>query len=483
LKARVVFRIILVLQLLLLAALPLAAQIPNEQLPIFVGQWGAVFNWPNVGIHAHVLPDGRVLTWERNDAVLTTETSIWDPATGLFTTKSNPYASLFCSGHTFLKDGKLLVAGGHVYTDGYGADALTFFDGTNWTNGPDMGPATGATAGRWYPTTTMLSNGDVSVMGGSDQGSSDPNTIPQVYQHASNTWRDLTTASRDVGLYPMTFLAPDGRVFLAGPNAQSAFLNTSGTGSWTNGPVSSRYRDYGSAVEYEPGKIILIGGGTPTATTETIDLNQANPQWVTGPNMHYARRQLNATVLPDGQVLVTGGTSGTGFNNAVGAIFDSELWVPGGGPWNIVRPQNERRLYHSTAVLLRDGSVLSIGGGQPAGTGGIDSNHYTAQIYKPNYFFKGTRPSITSSPSSVTFNQTFTIQTATSVTGVTMVRLSSVTHAFNQSQRLIRLPYTNGSGQVTVTAPSNAACPPGPYYIFILGTANVPSEGKLIYIQ
>jgi hypothetical protein len=72
---------------------------------------------------------------------------------------------------------------------------------------------------------------------------------------------------------------------------------------------------------------------------------------------------------------------------------------------------------------------------------------------------------------------------AANISAVTLVRLSSVTHAFNQSQRFHKLPVTVGSGQVTVTAPSNASCAPGPYLMHVLGAANVPSEGKLVYIQ
>lgn len=470
---------IVFLSSLLLAVSSVVAQLPNEQSAIFVGAWEPVFTWPVVAIHASVLPDGRVLTWQRNDAVLTTQTWIWNPATGGFTSQMNNRASIFCSGHTFLKDGRLFVAGGHVHQDHYGSNALTFLSGSTWSTGPDMGPA--STSGRWYPSVTMLRNGDVAVLGGENQGSGDHNRIPQVWQAATNTWRNLT--ARTVPLYPMTFLAPDGRVFVAGPNQQSLFLDTAGSGSWALGPVSSRLRDYGGAVEYRPGKILLVGGGAPTATAETLDLNQPGAQWTPTGSMAYARRQLNATILPDGRVLVTGGTSASGFNNPAGAVYASEIWNPDSGTWQTAKPQTEKRLYHSTAVLLFDGSVLSLGGGQPAGTG--DTDHYTAQVYKPNYFYKGTRPTITSAPSVVTYNQTFTIQTpeASTITAVTLVRLSSTTHSLNMSQRFHKLTPAIGSGSVTVTAPSNASCPPGPYLLHVIGNADMPSVGRLVYIR
>src|SRR5207248_5597882 len=95
------------------------------------------------------------------------------------------------------------------------------------------------------------------------------------------------------------------------------------------------WRNYGSAVMYDVGKIMLVGGDgdtstrTPTNTAEVIDLNAATPTWHSVASMAHARRQLNATVLPDGTVLVTGGSSATGFDVASCAVYAAELWNPG----------------------------------------------------------------------------------------------------------------------------------------------------------
>ena len=58
-----------------------------------------------------------------------------------------------------------------------------------WTALPDMN------AGRWYPTATVLANGDVLVVSGSIDNTFGINTLPQVYQVGSGTWRDLTSRS------------------------------------------------------------------------------------------------------------------------------------------------------------------------------------------------------------------------------------------------------------------------------------------------
>jgi hypothetical protein len=466
---------------LLLAPLRLAA----ADDPAQVGQWSDVFPWPVVAIHAHLLPNGKVLSWERKDDVLTTETWLWDPATGKSEKILNEFASVFCSGHTFLSDGTLLVAGGHHFRDGDGEKTSTFFNfKTNkWTKGPDMN------AGRWYPTTCMLSNGEVLVIGGSSRGGEQPaqNTLPQVWK-TTGGWRDLTDADGlSLPLYPFMLLAPDGKVFYAGPETGTRFLDTSGKGAWSNGPVSQGgFRDYGSAVQYEPGKVILIGGGDPPLkSAEIIDLNARPAHWRATADMAFARRQLNATLLPDGRILATGGSSAGGFNNANGSVLAAELWDAATGRWATMASMKVRRLYHSTAVLLPDGRVLSAGGGMPASPEGGDTNHFDAQLYSPPYLFKGARPVIQSAPESVGYGQSFPVKTpdAARIKEVTWVRLTSVTHAFNQGQSFNRLPFKADQHSLTVTAPSAPTlAPPGHYMLFVLDGSGVPSVAKIVKI-
>ena len=153
---------------------------------------------------------------------------------------------------------------------------------------------------------------------------------------------------------------------------------------------------------YEPGKILLAGGGDPpTATAEVIDLNVPGPTWQTTGSMNRARRQMNLTMLPDGKVLGTGGTSGPGFNDPGAPAFMAEMWDPGHRPLDRPRRGHVPRLYHSIALLLPDGRVLTTGG-----------NGYTqSEIYSPPYLFAGARPSISSAPASVGRGQSFVIST------------------------------------------------------------------------
>lgn len=459
---------------------------PPGNDPASIGSWSEVLRWPVVAIHSHLLPNGKVLAWQRKDDVLTTETHLWDPETNTFTKVLNPFASVFCSGHTFLTDGTLLVAGGHHFHDGDGEKTLTLFDyRTNeWKKGQDMN------AGRWYPTACALADGGTLVVAGSMASGQEsaPNRLPQVWR-AGGGWRDLTQAQQTLDLYPWMLLAPNGKVFMAGPAPRSQFLDTSGAGAWSDGPVNNfGYRDYGSAVMYEPGKVLVVGGGQnpPTGSAEIINLNSMFARWSYTGTMSFARRQLNATLLPDGKVLATGGTSASGFNNATGSVLAAEVWDPATGRWTTLASMSVRRLYHSTAVLLPDGRVLSAGGGMPASPQGGDANHLDAQIYSPPYLFLGPRPDLSFAPEKVEYGKAFTVSTpdAANIAQVTWVRLASVTHAFDQSQRFNRLRFSRDQRSLKVTAPSKREdCPPGPYLLFILNEKGVPSIGKVIWIS
>ncbi|HEV7425609.1 MAG TPA: galactose oxidase-like domain-containing protein [Thermoanaerobaculia bacterium] len=492
-------RISRIVVLLLLCAAVLQAQVPDRAV---VGEWSAVKKWPFVAIHAALLTDGRIVGWAREDGVTKLETWVGDPKTGTFTRVLNEYVQPFCAGQTFLPDGRLLVAGGHDKWDGYGAIQTTIFDPkTNrWSKSADMN------SGRWYPTTSPLANGDVVVVSGNmpprdrTEGTA-VNGLPQVW--SGGKWRDLTGARRtSLDLYPWMLLAPDGRVFMAGPSWSSAWLDTTGTGKWIPGPTSSvPSRDYGSAVMYEPGKVLIVGGGAPVKSAEVIDLNAASPEWTPTGSMAFARRQMNATILADGTVLATGGSEGEGFNNTTKPVFAAELWNPGTGKWSTMAKASIIRVYHSTSLLLPDATVLNAGGGlppwgepppkplpgAPSGTSyEAGPFHNSAQIYSPPYLFKGARPVISSAPAAVKYGEAFTVDTpdAANIAAVTWIHPGAVTHAFDESQRFVRLKFTAYEGKLTVTAPDrDTISPPGPYMLFILNRAGVPSVAKFVTIR
>ncbi len=438
------------------------------------GKWAGVISWPIVAVHLAVLPDGRVLSMGRAGAP-----QLWDPETGNFTAVPSP-AWLFCSGHAFLSDGRLLVIGGHI-DDSKGLPDATIFDyrTESWSQGPPMAQ------GRWYPTATTLPSGEVLALAGSDSSGIDV-TVPEVWKTGVG-WRRLIGAAQRLAWYPRIFVAPNGRVFSAGPSPRARYLNTSGDGAWTDvARMAAVFRSYGSAVMYEPGKILVAGGGdstwsTPLNTAETIDLNRTAPTWRPIAPMTFPRRNHNATLLPTGEVLMLGGTS-LGFNDPAGSVHIAEVWNPTTGAWTTLASNTITRMYHSTAVLLPDGRVLHTGSGEGQG----EVNQRNAEIFSPPYLFKGSRPTISSAPSSVTYGEEFKVQSpdAEDIAQVTWIRLGATTHAFDQNQRFNRLPFSASSSRLTVTAPANPnLAPPGHYMMFILNQDGVPSVAKIVHIE
>jgi hypothetical protein len=436
------------------------------------GEWSSVMPSPIVQLHLHLLANGRVLSWGHGGSP-----QVWDPATGSFTAAPSP-SLLFCTGHTFLPDGRLLVAGGHI-SNGHGLPNTNIFD-----------PATGSwqaaapmAAGRWYPTTTTLPNGEVLVLSGQDESGA-LNAIPEIWN--GSAWRQLTTASLSLPNYPRTFVAPDGRVFYAGAAQQSRWLDVTGTGRWSLGPqLKFGARSYGSAVMYLPGKILYVGGGSPpTNTAEVIDLNTPAAQWTYTGSMAYARWNANATLLPTGDVLVTGGTSLADRVNPAGAVNVAELWSPATGQWTqLASAAPLLRGYHSTTVLLPDGRVLHSGGGDG---GGVPDN-FNYELYSPPYLFKGARPVISgATPADVGYGQTLVLATpdGPTIAKVTLIRSGSVTHAFDQAQLLVRLGFSQASGGLSVTLPaSRTVAPPGPYLLFVVNADGVPSGGRIMRLR
>jgi hypothetical protein len=204
--------------------------------------------------------------------------------------------------------------------------------------------------------------------------------------------------------------------------------------------------------------------------------------------MRFARRHLNATILPDGQVLVTGGTSGGGFNNLSGAVRAAEIWHPQTGRWTQLAANSVERVYHSVSLLLPNGTVLhGASGDAGAPGGGVFPARRSHEIFRPPYLFKGVRPTITSlSKTAVGYGETFTVNTpfAAQITGVRWIRLGSVTHAFDANQRANTLTFSRGAGLVRVTAPASARrAPPGHYLLFLLNRNGVPSLGRVVRVR
>lgn len=338
---------------------------------------------------------------------------------------------IFCNGHCFLADGRLLGGGGHrhpVDPPDLWARGMLFsyiFDPVSETwsyQGPSNNPVR-MSDGRWYPTLTLLGEpfelrGKVLASGGFryNYAPVEPPTLVfndsmEIYTPGLNAnWEEINGATNPViANYPGIHVIPFGsfagqllysmpihQAYRFNPNEPTSFWNTVG------GP-RELYRGGECSVllpltaGQTNAKIMIIGGlysedEPATNTCEIIEMNTTSPNWGYTGSTAYGRRNANAVLLPDGKVLLVGG-------NQQGLYYQSvrltKVFNPSTGQWKSLISQNFPRRYHSTAILLPDGRVWSSGGEGEPPQGPSDN----LEIYSPGYLFDDNRPQILSGPS------------------------------------------------------------------------------------
>jgi hypothetical protein len=173
-------------------------------------------------------------------------------------------------------------------------------------------------------------------------------------------------------------------------------------------------------------------------------------------------------------------------------VYAAELWNPATGSWKTLAAQQVTRQYHSTALLLADGRVLSSGGGICGTCDQVDYLAKNAEVFTPPYLYNkdgsgrlAPRPSATGAPATIDYAAQFAITTpdAASIAKVGLVRPGAVTHSVDMDQRYIPLSFTRGNGTLTATAPANQnVAPPGPYMLFVVNAEGVPSVAKMVTV-
>ncbi len=457
------------------------------------GQWQTLpTTIPINPVHVALMYNGQVLivSGSGNYPVNTNwAAAIWNPGTDTITTMPVDF-DMFCNGMIVLPDGRPFVIGGTLqYDPFFGSPNSSLFNPVTglFTDGQQMAD------GRWYPTATVLGNGQVMVFSGLNATGGTNNTV-EFYTPGAG-WSQPYAAPWTPPLYPRMHQLPNGNVFYSGSTTGSNLFNPS-THTWTLNVANTNYsgtRTYGSSVlmpltpanNYKP-RVMIFGGGNPaTQTTEIIDLSAANPAWVYATSMSQARIEMNATLLPNGKILTTGGSindedATTASLNA--DLFDSVTGARTSGGANVYP-----RLYHSNALLLPDATVLLTGGNPSRGT-----YEPHMEIYSPAYLFNASgqlaaRPVISSVSSTVLgYGSAFTLQSpdAATISSAVLIRAGSVTHSFDMDQRMVGLSFTPGSGVLNLISPPNGnIAPPGYYLLFILNASGVPSIAQFIQLM
>ncbi|HEX3740985.1 MAG TPA: galactose oxidase-like domain-containing protein [Terriglobales bacterium] len=452
----------------------------SGNLPI-AGSWSISVNLPAVAVNLILTKNNTLLFYQDGSTP-----TIWDYQNNLFTSIPAP-ADLFCSGHAELADGRILVVGGYgEKSNQMGISNAEMFDPASdtWTVLPKMAYS------RWYPTAKTLSDGRIIVMGGWQTAEHTNAGIPEIYDPSNNTWTQLTAANNPFETYPFIYQLSDGRIVHVNGSEYPTTTDILNFNTLTWSTVDSAIKDGGSSVMYMPDVIMKAGSATDSQesgasanTTYVLDMTQPAPSWKQTASMAYPRSFLNLTELPDGTVLATGGETDKNGGNIGNAVYPAELWSPVTQTWTTMSAMHTPREYHGTALLLPDGRVLESGMGADFGN---VPNELSAEFFSPPYLFKGPRPTVTQSPSQISYGQSFFVGTPDGATikSAVLIRTGAVTHFFDMNTQFVPVTFQQAAGGLTLTAPANGnLAPPGYYMLFLVNSNGVPSVAPFVQLQ
>jgi len=352
------------------SAVNAAAETLSDEVFTFVytggnptGSFNATGNMTAARIYhkATLLPNGKVLVTGGYNvvggvAIYPASADLYDPATSSFTTTGNMATGRYSHTATLLPNGKVLITGGRSST-GTLASAELYDPATNSFS------TTGSMAAvRMAHTATLLPNGKVLVAGGGD-GTGAQAGAAEIYDPATGNF--VTTGSMVTARQSHTAtLLPNGKVLFTGGYGGGSYLSSAelydpATGLFSATGSMGAVRCYHNATQLPNGKVLVTGGmnsGVAIASTELYD--PVTGSFSATGNMTAARYSLTATLLPNGNVLVSGGNSGT---PSYLYLASAELYDPATGLFGATGSMTTGRMYH-TATLLSNGKVLATGG-------------------------------------------------------------------------------------------------------------------------
>ncbi|KAG7966732.1 hypothetical protein I3843_08G063900 [Carya illinoinensis] len=461
-------------QLILLSAKPYLSDAAG-------GSWQLLQK--SIGItamHMQLLNNDRVIIFDRTDfgnsnltlpGALFVQTDVW------------------CSSGAVMPDGRLIQTGGFNTSGERRVRTFVPCTGCDWTETPN-----GLAASRWYATNHILPDGRQIIIGGRKQFNYEfyPKSRGAPNLYSLPFLSQTNDPNIENNLYPFVFLNVDGNLFIFANN-RSILLDYAAnkvvkTYPEIPGGDPRCYPSTGSAVLLPlknlqatsvEAEVLVCGGAPKGAYTEArtgIKITDPNPQWVME-TMPTARIMGDMTLLPNGNL---------------------------GSRFELQNLSTIPRMYHSSAILLRDGRVL-VGGSNPHSgyvfTNVLYPTELTLEAFYPPYLeaqFSNLRPQIVSPLSQTKLNPGRKLAVRFSVAGaldqnqvsVTVVSPSFTTHSFSMNQRLLVLgaetvtSLGNSTYEVQVTTPAGSGyLAPSGYYLLFLVHQEIPSEGIWVQLQ
>ena len=358
---------------------------------------------------------------------------------------------------------------------------------------------------RWYPTLAEMGNGMVMTMSGLDgQGQVTMNS--EMFNPRTGNWTE--GPAHGFPTYPATFLTANGQLFFTGSSAGYGPATPAWRtpGFWnvrTNifrpvpGIPDPQNLETSASVLLPPAQkqtLMVLGGGgvgqseTATARTALIDTAAPDPHWVRGPSLAQPTRYPITVLLPDDQVLVTGGSryyrGMRGSDNR-----DTRIYNVATNSFSWAANSITGRDYHSGGLLLPNGSVLTLGGNPLFGNRqdtAPQTFNQEIDVYFPPYMFQGPRPRITAAPKVMRLRHRYvlTVSQASSIRYLRLMRPDNPTHVTDVNERSIAVRFTRaGDGRLRITLPSNPnLVPPSYYMLFAVNSKGIPSTAFWVRI-
>ncbi|CAK8569690.1 unnamed protein product [Lathyrus sativus] len=490
-----------------------------------------IFDRTDFGLSNISLPDGKC----RNDPTEITVKIDCTAHSVEYNVVSNTFRPLFVQTDVWCSSGGINPAGTLVQTGGFndGDRAVRMFEPCNNCDWKEF--AGGLNARRWYATNQILPDGRQIIIGGRKQFNYEfypKNDIGAVNLYSLSFLVQTNDPGAENNLYPFVFLNVDGHLFIFANNRAILFDYNKNlvvkTFPQIPGGEPRSYPSTGSSVLLPLKNLqsrtieaeVLVCGGAPRGsyqkaeakefigtlnTCARIKITDPDPKWVVE-TMPGGRVMGDMVMLPNGDVLIINGAgSGTaGWELGRDPVLSPVLYKtknPTGSRFESQNPSNIPRMYHSTAVLVRDGRVI-IGGSNPhigySFANVLFPTELSLEAFSPPYLepgFANVRPRIVSPIiGSQKYGQKLKLRFQVKamldqkLVYVTMLAPSFNTHSFSMNQRLLVLESNKvvkmegTTFEIEVTVPGSPVLAPPGYYMLFVVHKEIPSEGVWVHL-
>ena len=477
--------------------------------------------------------DGGSHQWRGHDVNSGIDFDIWDPKKGVgddshILFKQPVVMDAFCSVVRVLDNNRVFIVGGNKNLDSNLPDSQNqtmIYDVLN----KKFSLSKNLNFKRWYGSVVITGDEKMFIFGGEDITNLKLSTIPEMIdlKNIDQGWQVLEQAeSNDLfgdkdaneWSYPRAFLSSDGNIvgvsynktWVMDVNNNYRVMKTGEIPIVKSGiskvlehsnpnfddhkkdnlkllTIGSAVGSTNSIVMIEKDKILVFGGKqqgegySPSNKVFLIDFSDSfKPQIKELKSMNFARRDGNATIMPDGNIFINGGSS---YNDLEFSVFTPEIYNPNTQTTKEMSNAYFRRNYHATSLLLPDGRILTAGG-----------DVWNAEIFYPPYLFTknindktvlAKRPQIVNLDKNIKRGEKVEIEVDEQISKVSLISTGSTTHAQGSESKFRNINFNKiSNNKIEIQLDDNPNnLQNGTYLLFVLNSKGTPSQGKIVFIN